>query len=86
MSNIRISREEKEKLDRMNEAANMASGCLQNMEPVSLRDQILSEKSRISREAAQKIRKLDNSLKEIENTDAEEVVARAKATLAEVAY
>jgi hypothetical protein len=51
---------------------------------LSLRERLLADKARIQREASAKIRKINNSLVELENTEAEDVVARAREVLNDV--
>lgn len=80
MSNGRMSRDEKEKLEAMNQVASEMAGCAILANPVSLRDQLVSQKIRLSRD----LRRVENSIKEIEATGAEDVLARAKEVLGEV--
>lgn len=51
---------------------------------LTLRERLLEEKSRIQRDASQRIRRINNALTELENTDAEEVVSRAQEVLRDV--
>jgi hypothetical protein len=50
----------------------------------SLRERLMGEKARIQRDASARIRKINNALVELENTEAEDVVARAREVLSDV--
>lgn len=51
---------------------------------LSLRERLMGEKARIQRDASARIRKINNALVELENTEAEDVVARAREVLNDV--
>ncbi len=63
------------------EATGLDAGCYR--EP-SLRERLTEQKASIQRQASAKIRKINNALTELENTDAEDVVARAREVLSDV--